>query len=120
MMLMFLVLSVVSAFAGIKDPSNGVALTNCASCSTWNPPARFDHVYSGKLITVYLPQKQVVTVCVKVTGQFSYNQHGCSTGNVNGQCTIYVANRTFMKATPQAIRRHEIGHCNGWNKDHSN
>ena len=107
LMILFMLASLVSAFAGINDP-------------TWNPPARFDHKYSGHLVTHYLPQKQVAIVCAKVTGQFSYKEHGCSTGDVSGICTIYVSNKTFMKATPKAIRRHEIGHCNGWSKNHEN
>jgi hypothetical protein len=93
--------------AGIKDP-------------TWNPPARFDHAYSGKLTVHRLPQKQVAKVCTKVVGAFALNRHGCSTGDRAGRCTVWIVDRTYMRATPLSVLRHEIGHCNGWPADHPN
>lgn len=91
----------------------------------WNPPAPYDHPYSGRLIERSLPQPLIQKACDRlfarygVTSKTSFNQHGCSAfrGKV---CEVIVPNRTFMGATPEAVRRHEIGHCNGWPASHPN
>jgi hypothetical protein len=91
---------------------------------TWNPPARFDHAYSGKLTVSYLPQKQVVAACEVLFAQYKVaaksfpNQHGCSAITSPTSCTIIVVDTTFALATPKAVLRHEIGHCNGWPANH--
>jgi hypothetical protein len=90
----------------------------------WNPPTRFDHAYSGKLTVRYLPQKQVVTACTNLFAKYKVpaksfpNQHGCSAITSKTSCTVIVVNETYMRATPQAVLRHEIGHCNMWPADH--
>lgn len=90
----------------------------------WNPPARFDHAYSGKLTIRYLPQKQVVSACAKLFAKYrvaatSYpNQHGCSAITSDTSCTVIVIDKMFAFATPKAVLRHEIGHCNGWPSNH--
>ncbi|MER9912791.1 hypothetical protein NKJ71_19385 [Mesorhizobium sp. M0050] len=100
-----------SAVAGIKDP-------------TWNPPARFDHAYSGKLTVRYLPQKQVVAACAKLFAKYkvaaksSLVQRGCSAITSDTSCTVIVVDKTFALATPEAVLRHEMGHCNGWPASH--
>lgn len=109
-LLMVLSLSPSLALAGKND-------------SEWNPPARFDHAYPGKLTVRYLPQKQVVTACAKLFAEYkvaaksSFNQRGCSaiTGT---SCTVILIDRTYALATPKAVLRHEIGHCNGWSASH--
>jgi hypothetical protein len=84
--------------------------------TTWNPPARFDHAFGGKLILYRLPQKEVVRVCQNMPGA-GMLQHGCS--ELKGDtCTVITINKTFMGATPAAVLRHEIGHCNGWPSNH--
>jgi hypothetical protein len=104
--LVFFCLAMVGpSFAGKMDP-------------TWNPPARFDHPYSGKLIIHRLPQPQIVDVCEKLLGKRSMIQHGCSTKPQNGRCEIWIVDKTYMRATPRAVLRHEVGHCNGWPSDH--
>lgn len=85
---------------------------------TWNPPARFDHAYSGKLIVHRLPQPRIVEVCEKVVGKRSMIQHGCSAIPVNNRCEVWIVDKTYMDATPKAVLRHERGHCNGWGPDH--
>lgn len=99
------------AFAGKND-------------KTWNPPARFDHAYAGKLTLRHLPQKQVVKACeklfaaYKVAAKSSFNQRGCSAITSKTSCTVIVVDKTFALATPKAVLRHEIGHCNGWSASH--
>lgn len=95
------------AIAGKTDP-------------TWNPPARFDHSYSGKMIVHRLPQAQIINVCAKVLGKRSMIQHGCSAKPKNGRCEIWIVDKTYMSATPEAVLRHERGHCNGWPANHPN
>lgn len=88
---------------------------------TWNPPARFDHPYHGKLTVYRLPQPEVARRCkmLGVPGAYS-NQRGCSFyfGTPGTACTIIVIKEPYQEQTPLAVIRHEIGHCNGWPADH--
>jgi hypothetical protein len=99
------------AMAGKNDPE-------------WNPPTRFDHAYSGQLTVRYLPQKQVVTACAKLFAEYKVaaksfpNQHGCSAITSPTSCIVIVVDKTYALATPKAVLRHEIGHCNGWPASH--
>lgn len=102
-----------TAIAGKNDPE-------------WNPPTRFDHVYSGRLTIRYLPQKQVVAACSKLFAQYrvaaksSLVQRGCSAITSGTSCTVILIDKPFALATPKAVLRHETGHCNGWPADHPN
>ena len=111
-----------------------VLFTNLAMANTaiagkndaeWNPPVRFDHSYAGKLTVVYLPQKQVVAACAKLFSKYSVAatsslvQRGCSAITSKTSCTVIVIDKTYALATPKAVLRHEVGHCNGWGADHS-
>jgi len=112
-----------AAFLGIY-----LALANTASAgkndAEWNPPARFDHAYSGQLTVRYLPQKQVVAACAKLFAEYkvaakaSLVQRGCSAITSATSCTVIVIDKMFALAMPKAVLRHEIGHCNGWPADH--
>lgn len=92
----------------------------------WNPPARFDHPYAGKLTVRYLPQKQVVSACSKLFSEYKVSataslvQRGCSAITSDTSCTVIVVDKTYMGATPKAVLRHESGHCNGWPANHPN
>ena len=100
-----------SAFAGVNDP-------------TWNPPRRFDHAFAGKLTIKRLPQREVERACralfvkYKMSVRSLTNWRGCSHPVSRRSCIIIVVNKTFMGATPQAVIRHETGHCNGWPANH--
>lgn len=89
----------------------------------WNPPARFDHPYHGRLIIKRIPQDRIVKACSALLSPLGIpahmNQRGCSY-EINKHCTVYIINRPYHGTTPQAVLRHEIGHCNGWNASHSN
>ena len=97
------------ALAGKNDP-------------TWNPPARYDHPYKGRLEVHYLPQPEVFKKCRDLhrmagTRDPSMNVKGCAKPN-GDHCIIYIVNKKFGLTTPKAILRHELGHCNGWHPSH--
>jgi hypothetical protein len=89
----------------------------------WNPPTKYDHPYKGLLREYPLPQKQVVAACGKALAQYNIKatmrQRGCAVYNSDrSECTIIYIDKPFMGTTPEAVRRHEMGHCNGWAENH--
>jgi hypothetical protein len=82
---------------------------------TGPPPHRYDHRPSVPVIEIVLNEAQLQQVCM---GLSSPNPNiivfGCTDDKTAGQCTIYLLPWSHIKA----IRRHEIGHCNGWPADH--
>ena len=102
-----------SAFAGVDDP-------------TWNPPRRFDHAFAGKLTIKRLPPREVETACRALLVKYKIpvtsltNWRGCSLPVSKRSCIIIAVNKTFMGATPKAVIRHGVGHCNGWPANHPN
>lgn len=96
------------AHAGRNDP-------------TWNPPARFDHPYHGKLRLYRLPQPEVAKRCRWLGVPNPYpEQRGCSfnVGTPGTMCVVIIINKPYLLQTPAAVLRHEIGHCNGWPANH--
>ncbi|MGO8242938.1 hypothetical protein [Rhizobium johnstonii] len=89
----------------------------------WNPPARYDHAYSGKLLLQKLPQAKVQKACQWLFARYglkdttSFQQHGCAKAFPES-CIVITIDKTYMGATPAAVLRHELGHCNGWSGDH--
>lgn len=100
----------VSASAGLHDKE-------------WNPPARYDHAYTGKLLLQKLPQAKVQKACQWLFARYgmkdttSFQQHGCAKAFPDS-CIVITIDKTYMGATPAAVLRHELGHCNGWSGDH--
>lgn len=93
----------------------------------WNPPAQYDKPYQGILNLQLAPQDQVGLLCARLFRQngargpeyrTSRQQRGCAWQN-DGQCTIIASETPFRGATPEAIIRHELGHCNGWDAGHA-
>lgn len=90
---------------------------------TWNPPARFDKPYEGQLIEHRLPQQAVRRYCAQLFAHYGMNivstmhQRGCAIRQP-GYCVIAYIDRMHGLATPESVRRHEIGHCNGWPANH--
>lgn len=90
---------------------------------TWNPPARYDHPFTGKVVLRRYAQRYLKSACddlfarhhIKV--ETTYGMRGCSAAKGN-RCEILTVDRTFEGATPNAVLRHEMGHCNGWPADH--
>lgn len=100
------------AMAGKDDPE-------------WNPPARYDHPYEGKLTVIRLPQADVVKACDELfkannpKRRTSMQQRGCSAWvKREAICTVITIDAPYLGATPEAVLRHELGHCNGWPADH--
>lgn len=112
----FLVLSsmleifVQPAFAGPRD-------------GEWIPPARYDHPYPGRLTIHKIPQPQLKAACNALFTRHDVpdkaigDMRGCSAQRAN-RCEIIAVDRTYKGATPQAVVRHETGHCNGWPSNH--
>lgn len=88
--------------------------------SEWNPPARFDHPYALKMVVKRVSPSQVVQTCRKLYNQYSVGEGtiGCSTFDENAACIIVIPNKRVGFASPEAVLRHEIGHCNGWPAHH--
>lgn len=96
------------AFAGREDPE-------------WNPPARFDFPYPGKMIIRYLPQPKVVEECHRLGNgkrERMMDQRGCAKRLSPNVCVVVIVDKTYKRATPSAVLRHEQGHCNLWPSDH--
>jgi hypothetical protein len=91
--------------------------------ATWNPPARYDHAYSGKLTLTKIPQAQMQKACQRLFAKYglkdttSFQQHGCAKAFPES-CIVITIDKAYMGATPAAVLRHELGHCNGWSGDH--
>lgn len=90
---------------------------------TWNPPVRYDHPFPGTLIEERLPRADVLNVCPKLLDQFRIKgevTRGCSVLIRPDVCLIVYIDRPYHGTLPEAVRRHEIGHCDGWGADHPN
>lgn len=89
----------------------------------WNPPNRYDFEYAETLIEISVSQSEVVNLCTDLFKEHNANievtnrQRGCAWVE-NESCTIIYLNEIFEGVTPTAVRRHEIGHCNGWSNEH--
>jgi hypothetical protein len=99
----------VNTFAGMND-------------AEWNPPARFDHAYSGKLTVKRLQPSAVEGACSQLMGEKytpGRKRRGCARWWTNpDRCTVILIDRPAYGTTPKAVFRHEIGHCNRWPQDH--
>lgn len=89
----------------------------------WNPPARYDHEYDGDLTLFQLPQAEVANLCEEVFDaagfpvEASQTQRGCSWQR-GDSCFVVTIDTTYSGSTPDAVLRHELGHCNGWPYTH--
>ena len=65
-----------------------------------------------------MSQKRVVKVCSIVPGA-SLKQLGCSEFHpFENRCIIVMIDKPSLGVSPEAVLRHEIGHCNGWPSNH--
>ena len=97
------------ALAGREDP-------------TWDPPPEYDFPYPGKMIIRALPQPQVVKECGRISkGHLTaLDRRGCSKILSPNVCLVVIVDKTYKRATPKAVLRHEQGHCNGWEHPFTN
>lgn len=81
------------------------------------PPVEYDHPYSGILVTTTAHSIEELKTLCKPPAML-----GCSYRYGNG-CMIVLAPEADIKAagwSVEIIKRHEVGHCNGWPPDHRN
>lgn len=80
------------------------------------PPVEYDHPYTGVLVTtVATTLKGVRDLCPLPA------VYGCAFRMHSGGCLIVLApDKDIREAgwTTELVRRHEIGHCNGWPSNH--
>ena len=114
---------------GMSQPAKPLHLA--ALSNQWHPglevtppPARWDHAFVGDLIEKDLPLKEAKDLCFQLGNGKAEACAGVgtyTTGEKIGQriCIIVIATDDLHGAKDQ-YRRHEIAHCNGWHRSHSN
>lgn len=89
------------------------------------PPARYDHPYPGPVIEWVLPYSEVIRVCKGLRKENLRDLRACILffPNYKGDRCYVVLPKVGAGGTTQSyqdiLRRHEIGHCNGWPSIHS-
>jgi hypothetical protein len=82
------------------------------------PPPEYDHPYKGKLDVHYVDAEEIKKHCPAN----SYGQRlGCTVIGTPTYCLVYIGPQDELEAigySIETIRRHEIGHCNGWPAHH--
>ena len=81
------------------------------------PPARYDRAYTGELKTINADIADVHKLC---GSPYGLRVFACAKPDI-GKCTIVlprVEDGGVTKQQRERLRRHEIGHCNGWPADH--
>jgi hypothetical protein len=103
-----------AAVAGQHDPE-------------WNPPARYDHAFQGELKVIRVPVQDVSKTCQAMWHFFGSKKmlampnHGCAKRQDDSKgpyCVVVIPRGPVQLATPAAVLRHEVGHCNGWSASH--
>jgi hypothetical protein len=80
------------------------------------PPAEFDHQFRGTLTVKRLPDGEALAAACRTKERFA------CTFPKGASCVIYMRSDADIRDarwSPQIVLRHEIGHCNGWGKDHA-
>jgi hypothetical protein len=88
------------------------------------PPSYWDHAFDGVIVEKQVGSKEEMAKVCPSFGEMSPHMLGCSyhytRAGVN-HCVMYLATDQWIKynrVSIGAVRRHEIGHCNGWPGDH--
>jgi hypothetical protein len=114
----------------VVPPNPHALLPPWVQLPTWRaraqvlPPPEYDHPYDGELIIARdVPPLLMRLACRTFTGPF-LAPTGCAGRDrpSPGQCTIILAPVSYVHHIGwryDYTLRHEIGHCNGWPKDHS-
>lgn len=77
------------------------------------PPIEYDHPYHGELVVNYvMSPDEMNRRCYGTSLQIV----GCAFLG-DGHCTILILDGVVPKVR-DILLRHEIGHCNGWPRDH--
>jgi hypothetical protein len=112
-------LNLESSCTSPPSPTNGIL----GSRSRLRRP-RWDHAFVGDLIEKDLPSNKAKDLCSELGNGKAEACAGVgtyTTGEKAGRriCIIVIASDDLHGAL-ELYRRHEIAHCNGWNKSHSN
>jgi hypothetical protein len=76
------------------------------------PPAQYNHAYRGQVIERVLPLREARQICAHMGAAAD----ACS-WSLKGKCFVIIP-RDGPVPDLQAYRRHEVAHCNGWDRDH--
>ena len=81
------------------------------------PPARYDVPFKGSITWTFHARAELNRVCgnSELTGRIA----GCARPYGPGRCSIAIDE--VYRGRPRElalIKRHEIGHCNGWGAAH--
>jgi hypothetical protein len=92
------------------------------------PPARYDHPYPGKMILRRIHPIDVPAACRALFERAELPEHkkrvvptqrGCAVRfYATKVCEVITIDRTAYNTLPEAVIRHERGHCNGWRWNH--
>jgi hypothetical protein len=77
------------------------------------PPAEFDHAFIGevRIVTVY-SDAELIKACQ------TFTTVACAQ-TVNRVCVVHIRDNVERVVSRDIVMRHEVGHCNGWGKDHA-
>jgi hypothetical protein len=86
------------------------------------PPVEYDKPFAGKLEEVVVKSREEMEASCKRIG-FSEPRVPLACGKLLAadHCVLYLARDEVYRSvgvTTELVRRHEVGHCNGWPKDH--
>lgn len=89
----------------------------------WDPPKRYQKIFVGQLEIAYLPPEEVAIACAYLMQDFKdfpdAEFRGCAKLTERPRkCVVFLIDRPAYGTTPRAVRRHEMGHCNGWPANH--
>jgi hypothetical protein len=86
------------------------------------PPVEYDKPFAGKLEEVVVKSREEMDASCKRIGLSLPNVPlGCGRLLAADHCVIYLARDEVNRSvglTTELVRRHEVGHCNGWPKEH--
>jgi hypothetical protein len=89
-----------------------------AQIKTALPPVEYDKPFAGKLEEIVVKSREEMEASCKHIG---YVPLGCAKLLAADHCVIYLASDEVNRSiglTTDLVRRHEVGHCNGWPKEH--
>ncbi|HVY53959.1 MAG TPA: hypothetical protein VHA13_05510 [Gammaproteobacteria bacterium] len=88
------------------------------------PPAFYDHPYNGPVIEQVLPLEEVQQVCQGLRKTANPDLKACILFYPNfpgDKCYVIIPKIGIggvSEGYHKILKRHEIGHCNGWPKNH--
>ena len=86
------------------------------------PPVEYDKPFGGKLEEVVVKSREEMDAsCKRIGLSLPTVPLGCGKLLAADHCVIYLARDEVNRSvglTTDLVRRHEVGHCNGWPKEH--